>query len=97
MANAVKATETRSKTVEEKVSVVKLTLELDEAQAVLAVLKNVGGPHKSRRGKTDAVADAIARAGVYADGSIGVIGAVYLDDNAKADAFRSYLTAARIY
>lgn len=92
MANAVKATESRTKTVE--VSVVKLTLELDEAQALLTVLKNVGGPREARRGKTDEVANAIGRAGVYADGSAGVKGALYLDDKLLTN---SYLTSARIY
>lgn len=84
LAKAEKTTETRVKKVEENVPVVKLTLELDEAKALYAVLRNVGGPHDKRRGKISNVSAALAHAGVYADGVIGVRGSIFLDDNSSS-------------
>lgn len=86
MAKAERATEARKRTVEEKVPVVKLTLEKEEATTLARILLNVGGPQNGRRGKASKIVDALLAAGVIASPQSGVTGSIFLDD----DPFRSF-------
>lgn len=60
MAKATRDHEVRSKTISEDVPVVRLTLDIDEAAALLTVLRAVGGDrYKTGRKHTDKVLDAL--------------------------------------
>lgn len=77
MAKATYDTETVTRTVEDKRTVVRLTLSLDEAQALHAVLRNVGGKPEKGRKHTDTVLKELDRVGGIRSGRFEMSGSVY--------------------
>ena len=78
LAKATQDREVRSKTISEDVPVVRLTLEQDEAAALLTVLRTVGGdPYKTARKHTDRVLKALQGAAVQPLPRATVQGSLY--------------------
>ena len=75
MANAKKGTGTRVRT--ETVPVVNLTLDEDEARALHAILRNVGGRPEKGRKHAESVLKALTGAGVDSYARFELDGAIY--------------------
>lgn len=75
MASAKKGTDVRVRT--ENVPIVTLTLDKEEAEALHAVLRNVGGMPEKGRKQADSVLNALIGAGVDSYARFNIAGALY--------------------